>query len=84
MIDDPLCNGFGEAVRARRRTLSLSQEELASRARLHRNYIGGVERGERNPGLRNAAALARSLGVQLSVLIAEAELLADEKHPDPA
>ena len=70
---DPLCSAFGHAVRARRLSLGWSQEELAHRANVHRNYVGGVERGERNLGLLNASALAQALSVELSILIAEAE-----------
>jgi len=70
---DPLRSAFGQAVRARRRGLGWSQEELAEHAGVHRNYVGGVERGERNLGLLNAFALAQALGVELSALIADAE-----------
>ena len=47
----------------------LSQEELAFIAGIHRNYLGGIERGERNPALDNIAAIAKALGVDLSELL---------------
>jgi transcriptional regulator with XRE-family HTH domain len=48
-----------------------SQEKLAERAGLHRNYIGGVERGERNVGLENIVKLARALSVSPRELFAD-------------
>jgi transcriptional regulator with XRE-family HTH domain len=39
------------------------------RAGIHRNYLGGIERGERNPALNNIAAIAKALGVELSELL---------------
>lgn len=46
----------------------LSQEELAFRAKVHRTYLGSIERGERNPALKNIAAIAKALDVSLSEL----------------
>jgi len=46
----------------------LSQEELAFRAGVHRTYLGSIERGERNPALKNIAAIADALDVSLAEL----------------
>jgi transcriptional regulator with XRE-family HTH domain len=59
---------FGERVRKLRQTKGMSQEELAFRAKIHRTYLGGIERGERNPALKNIAAIAKALDVSLSEL----------------
>ena len=61
LADDDLL-AFGQAVRQLRLARDLSQEELAHRSGLHRNYIGGIERGERNVGVKSVFALARGLG----------------------
>lgn len=66
---------LGHAVRALREAAGLSQEELAARCGLHRTYVGGIERGERNVSFGNLIKLARALGVEPSRLLADAEAL---------
>ena len=64
---------FGKRVRELRLAKGLSQEELAYRADVHRTYLGGIERGERNPALKNISAIAEALGVSLSELFTSKE-----------
>lgn len=61
-------------MRRRRTALGLSQEELADRAGLHRNYIGGIERGERNVGIKAVFALAVGLQCSASELFKSVSL----------
>jgi transcriptional regulator with XRE-family HTH domain len=63
-----ISDNFGRRVRELRLARGLSQEELAFRAGVHRTYLGSIERGERNPALRNIAAIAEALDVSLSEL----------------
>jgi len=60
---------FGINLRKLRLQKGLSQEKLAELADLHRNYVGGVERGERNIALLNIVALARALHVKPARLL---------------
>ena len=61
MRNDPL-KSFGQRVRVLRERAGISQEALAARAGIHRTYMGGVERGERNICLKNIIRLAAALG----------------------
>jgi transcriptional regulator with XRE-family HTH domain len=60
---------FGARVRTLRKAKELSQEQLAERTGLHRTYIGGIERGERNVSLINIVRLANALEVSPSDLL---------------
>lgn len=59
---------FGQGVRELRLAKGLSQEELAFRAGVHRTYLGSIDRGQRNPALKNIAAIAEALEVTLPEL----------------
>lgn len=74
--DQPLLVGLGRAIRATRDEQQVSQEELGFRSGVHRNYIGGIERAERQPTVMALARLAEALGVKPSDLLAHAERLA--------
>jgi transcriptional regulator with XRE-family HTH domain len=64
----PIKIALGKKIRARRKRLGLSQEELAHRAGVHMTYLSAIERGERNPALENLCALANALDVTLAQL----------------
>jgi transcriptional regulator with XRE-family HTH domain len=64
---------FGIKVRRHRNNLGISQEELAFRSGLHRTYIGGIERGERNPTLSSIEKIAKALGIKTQVLFGESK-----------
>ena len=62
---------FGEKVREERHKLGLSQEELASRAGVHRTYIGMIERAEKNITLENIEKIASALKISLPDIFKE-------------
>ncbi len=65
---DPILIAFGRSVRKQREARGFSQEVLAERADLDRTYISDIERGTRNPGIKNVFRIARALGISLSQL----------------
>ena len=57
---------FGQKVREERIKLDLSQEELGSRAKVHRTYIGMIERAEKNITLENIEKIAKALKISIA------------------
>jgi transcriptional regulator with XRE-family HTH domain len=69
----PLQRRFGQVLRRRRQEAGLSQEALAEQAKLHRNYVGLLERGLRMPTILVVQQLAKGLGTNMTELLAEVE-----------
>lgn len=59
----------GFNIRRIREEKGFSQEKLAALADLHRAYIGQIERGEKNIGLKNLEKIAKALGVHTKDLL---------------
>ncbi len=60
---------LGSKLKELRKQSGLTQEELGFMIKLDRSYISGVERGVRNPSIKNVAKIARALNVKISELI---------------
>ncbi len=70
-MEGDLQRAVGRNLRALRLERGLSQEEFAHVLGVHRTFMGGVERGERNLTLRTVERLADSLGVDPRTLLIE-------------
>jgi transcriptional regulator with XRE-family HTH domain len=62
---------LGKRIRELRQHTGLSQERFAARAGLDRTYYAGIERGERNPSVKQLAKIAVALGVSVGALFDE-------------
>ncbi len=60
---------FGQRVRQEREKQGLSQEELANKAKVHRTYIGMIERAEKNITLANIEKIAKALNINIDSLL---------------
>lgn len=65
-----LKRGLAQSVKLRRKELGLSQEDLADLAEIDRTYASQIERGVANPSLEVLYRVARSLEIELPLLIA--------------
>jgi transcriptional regulator with XRE-family HTH domain len=65
---DQILEQFGLKLAKLRGDTGLSQERFARKANVHRNEIGALERGEREPGLLMLLIIADATGVPLEHL----------------
>ncbi len=64
---------FGAVLRRRREAAGISQEALAAKAELHRNYVGLLERGKQIPSILVVEKLAKALDTSMASLFRELE-----------
>lgn len=57
---------LGKHVRKLRVDQSISQEELAEKAGVHRTYVGMIERGEKNITVLSTLKISSALGISIS------------------
>jgi transcriptional regulator with XRE-family HTH domain len=81
-VEGDLQRTVGRNLRTYRKARGLSQEELAQAVGVHRTYMGGLERGERNLTLRSIERIAERLGLDPLVLMRPGGI--DAEDPPPA
>ncbi len=65
---DKILSALGLSVRKNREAREFTQEKLAEKSGLDPTYISDIERGLRNPGIKNVAKLAKALGLTTAEL----------------
>jgi transcriptional regulator with XRE-family HTH domain len=70
-MEGELQRAVGRNLRAHREARGLSQEAFADLVGVHRTYMGGMERGERNLTLRSLERIAGRIGVDPLALLGE-------------
>ena len=69
MAEGDLQKKVGRNIRSYRQRRGLSQEAFAEVLGVHRTYMGGLERGERNLTLRSLERIAAQMGVEVEELM---------------
>lgn len=59
---------FGKRIKQLREERGISQEKLGELAKVHRTYVGMIERGEKNITLTNIEKFARALKLEIKNL----------------
>ena len=60
---------FGKRVREERMRRGYSQERFGELAKVHRTYVGMIERAEKNITLTNMEKIARALKLKVADLV---------------
>lgn len=73
-VPHPIRFQLAENMRAFRKQIGMTQEQLAASAGLHVTYVNEIERGKRNVAIDNIGRIAEALNVAPSVLLAPLEI----------
>lgn len=68
MRDYKINEKLGKRIRKLRKEQKISQEGLAEKAKIHRTYMGKIERGESNPPVHTVEKIANALKVKVGDL----------------
>jgi transcriptional regulator with XRE-family HTH domain len=68
-VEGDLQRTVGRNLRVYREAKGLSQEAFADTLGVHRTYMGGIERGERNLTLRSLERMAERIGLDPLTLL---------------
>ncbi|WP_336805380.1 helix-turn-helix transcriptional regulator [Bacillus subtilis] len=68
----------GQRIKAIRKERKLTQVQLADKANLSRSYLADIERDRYNPSLSTLESVASALGVQVSAIVGEENLIKEE------
>ncbi len=80
-MEGDLQRAVGRNLRAYREGKGLSQEAFADELGVHRTYMGGIERGERNLTLKSLERIASQLDLDPLALLQSPE--AESTPPSP-
>ena len=76
----PFRKALGDVIREERKRLGCPQDEFAELLEVHRTYLGGIERGERNITIDILEKICVRLDVSISTLIQRAETAMENKR----
>ena len=74
-MEEQVIAALGRRLRKLRQTTGLSQEKFAARAGLDRTYYAGIERGERNPSVKQLAKIAHALDMRVAALFENEDIV---------
>lgn len=71
MDEEKILSELGRRIRAQRKSIGLTQEQLALVAEVDRSYFGAIERGERNVTFTVLYRLCLALRCDIALLTGE-------------